>query len=130
MPMAAHFAFKILEAHKGQIVASAEPSSGHYNPFHVAQGGFAATVLDIVLGLVSITMLTDAEQSVATTDLVVRYFKAITERTGVMTALGTIIHAGSKTIAAESKLHDGSGRLYALAQSTSLILASRTERRS
>ena len=129
MPMANHFGFTILEADQGHVVATAIPSRSHYNPFHVAQGGFAATVLDIVLGLVSISVLGDAAVSVATTDLSVRYFRGITEKTGALTVTGSILHSGNKTVVAEAKLHDGLGKLYALAQSTSLILpttASRT----
>lgn len=124
MPMAQHFSFAIARADYGDVVATAMPSREHYNPFNVAQGGFAATVLDIVLGLVSISVMPVDAASVATTDLAVRYIRAITEETGPMTIRGSIVHAGNRAIVAEAKLYDSREKLYATAQSTSLVLRS------
>jgi len=121
MPMAQHFSFAIVHAEYGDVVATAVPSREHYNPFNVAQGGFAATVLDIVLGLVSISVMPVDASSVATTDLAVRYIRAITVDTGPVTIRGSIIHAGGRAIVAEAKLYDASEKLYATAQSTSLV---------
>ena len=122
MPMAEHFSLKIVEVEETYVVATARSSASHYNPFQVTQGGFAATVLDIVLGLVSIVAMPEGAKGVATTDLSVRYLRSINEHTGTMRVRGSIIHAGGRTIVAESKLYDGAGKLYATAQSTSLIL--------
>jgi len=122
MPMAQHFSFAIVHADYGDVVATAIPSREHYNPFQVAQGGFAATVLDIVLGLVSISAMPVEAASVATTDLAVRYIRAITEETGPMTIRGALVHAGNRAIVAEAKLYDSREKLYATAQSTSLVV--------
>ena len=65
MPMASHFSFRIKSVVRGDVVALATPSAEHYNPFGVAQGGFAGTVLDMTLGLVSISVLEEGA-SVAT----------------------------------------------------------------
>jgi uncharacterized protein (TIGR00369 family) len=121
MPMARHFDLKILDVQRGSVVATAAPDERHENPFRVVQGGFAATVLDIVLGLVSITELTGDMQSVATTDLSVRYIRAIREDTGLVTVRGRTIHAGNRVVVAECRLENAEGNLCAIAQSTSLI---------
>ena len=122
MGMAQHFSLEIVEAKRGSIVVSAIPTRAHYNPFEVVQGGFAATVLDIALGLVSISLLESESDSVATTDLGVRYLRSITEEVGPMTARGRSVHSGGRVIVAEAKLYDKSDTLYAIAQSTSLVV--------
>jgi uncharacterized protein (TIGR00369 family) len=121
MPMARQFSFRILECDAGSVKASAVPLADHENPFRVVQGGFAATVLDIALGLVSISVLTGDAESVSTTDLSVRYLRSIRGGSAPMTITASTIHVGRKVVVAESRLLDHSGVLYALAQSTSLI---------
>jgi uncharacterized protein (TIGR00369 family) len=121
MPMARHFSFRILSLDYGSVTASAVPESAHENPFEVVQGGFAATVLDIALGLVSISVLKDDAQSVATTDLSVRYLRSLRGGSDAMVIRASTIHVGRKIVVAESKLEDSAGTLFALAQSTSLI---------
>lgn len=121
MPMARHFGFRVVAFEYGRVTASATPQASHANPFQVVQGGFAATVLDIGLGLVSISVLTGDAESVATTDLSVRYLRSIRGEGEPMAITASAIHVGRKIVVAESKLLDSSGALYALAQSTSLI---------
>jgi len=122
MPMARHFSFRILTVAQGNVSASAVPSVAHENPFQVVQGGFAATVLDIALGLVSISVLTGDAESVATTDLTVRYLRSIKgDAEHPMTIQATTIHVGRRIVVAEARLEDHLGKLCALAQSNSFI---------
>lgn len=121
MPMARHFSFRIVTIEYGRVTATAIPEPVHENPFEVVQGGFAATVLDIALGLVSISVLSGDAASVATTELSVRYLKSIRGETGQMTITASTIHVGRTVVVAEAKLQDSAGNLVALAQSTSLI---------
>jgi uncharacterized protein (TIGR00369 family) len=87
----------------------------------VVQGGFAGSVLDIALGLVSISVLTEDASGVATTDLSVKYFRAIYETTGFLDIEASVVHLGRTIVVAQAQLIDGAGRLCASAQSTSLI---------
>jgi len=121
MPMAGHFAFRLLEIGKGSIVAEATPDSSHENPFHVVQGGFASTVLDMALGILTISVLTSAAVSVATTDLSVRYLRGVSSNSGRMIIRGSVLHAGRQVIVAQTILEDSQGKLCAIAQSSSLI---------
>jgi uncharacterized protein (TIGR00369 family) len=118
--MARHFGFRIVAFDYGTVTASATPQQSHENPFKVVQGGFAAAVLDIALGLVSISVLTGDAESVATTDLSVRYLRSIRGE-GEMTITASAIHGGRKSVVSEAKLLDSAGKLYGLAHSTSLI---------
>jgi|GEM_PF-2042883 len=128
MPMARHFGFRITSVESGLVIATATPSSEHENPFAVAQGGFAGTVLDIALGLVSISVLTGDATSVATTDLSVRYFRPILASTGTLDIRATIVHLGRTTVVAEATLTGAGAKRYATAQSNSLILRTPSSR--
>jgi uncharacterized protein (TIGR00369 family) len=121
MPMARHFGFRIVAFDYGTVTATATPQPSHENPFKVVQGGFAATVLDIALGLVSISVLTGDAESVATTDLSVRYLRSIRGEGEPLQITTSAIHAGRKSVVAEAKLLDSSGQLFAIAHSNSFI---------
>ena len=122
MPMALPFDFRIVQVERGTVAATATPSEQHYNPFGIVQGGFAATVLDIALGLVSITVLEDDAISVATTDLSVRYIRSIRVEAGTLFIRANVVHAGRQTIVSEAFLESDEGKLLATSQSTSLIV--------
>jgi uncharacterized protein (TIGR00369 family) len=126
MPMAEHFDFELVGAAKGEVRARATPAAHHENPFGVAQGGFAGTVLDMALGLVSISVLSGSATGVATTDLSVRYMRPINAATGTLDIRAEVLHVGKTIVVSEARLLDGEGRLYACAQSTSLISHRRT----
>ena len=126
MPMAKPWAFVITKIERGELLAQATPAEAHQNPFGVVQGGFAATVLDIALGLVTITLFEDASKTMAaTTDLFVRYFAPILATTGELRIRARIVHQQGKTIVAEAFLEDLDGMKYAYAQSN-CIAAKRT----
>jgi uncharacterized protein (TIGR00369 family) len=121
MPMAELFAFELRLVERGTVLASACASERHYNPLGVVQGGFAGTVLDIALGLASISVLEGDANGVATTDLSVRYLRPILASTGALQVSATVLHAGRTIVVAEATLKDANGKSYALAQSTSLV---------
>lgn len=126
MPMAGPWAFRIVRVEQGDVLARATPGSQHENPFGVVQGGFAATVLDIALGLVTITLMDDPSKTMAaTTDLIVRYFTPVLASSGELTAHARIVHHQGRTIVAEAFLEDDSGVKYAYAQSN-CVVAKRT----
>lgn len=122
MPMAGLFSFELRRVEFGRISASARPSKNHYNPFGVVQGGFASSVLDIALGLVSISVLSGDATSVATADVATRYLRPIYESTGIMEIEASTLHQGRTIVVAQAALRDGLGALYALAQSSSVIV--------
>ena len=120
--MARRWNFKIVKIERGAITATACANASHENPFGVIQGGFQATVLDLVLGLVTISVMDDPSTTMAaTTDLTVRYFQPVLATTGCLNVKGTLVHRQGKQIVAEAFLEDGSGVRYAYAQSSSIL---------
>jgi len=48
--------------------------------------------------------------------------RAITSETGPLRAIGKVVHAGKRVATAEARLEDPSGKLYAHATSTCIVL--------
>jgi uncharacterized protein (TIGR00369 family) len=121
MPMAELFDFELLAVERGFVRARAVPSKRHYNPLGVVQGGFASTTLDIALGLASLTVLEGDAEGVGSTDLSVRYLRAMRVEDGPMLVEATVLHVGRTVVVAEARMTGEGGRIFALAQSTSVI---------
>ena len=78
-PIAELFGFEIVEAEHGRAVFAMEPAEWMYNPIGMVHGGVAATLLDSCMGCAVHTTL-EAGVGYTTTDLQVRYIRAMSER--------------------------------------------------
>jgi uncharacterized protein (TIGR00369 family) len=124
MPMAELVGFEIGKVERGAVTGSAQPAHRHVNPFRVVQGGFAATALDIALGLVCITVLDDAHHTmVATTDLLVRYLRPILPEAPRVLIRAKILEKIERAIVADAYLHDEGGQTLAYAQCNCRIVS-------
>jgi uncharacterized protein (TIGR00369 family) len=119
--------FKILDVERGKIRITGRPTSQHYNPLGVVHGGFASILMDLALGHVSITVLASMKEGVSTTDLSLKFVRPIVQETGELVCNATVVHSGRKIVIAEAYLRDASGKLYATAQSTCLVIPNRIE---
>jgi uncharacterized protein (TIGR00369 family) len=102
-PIAVLLGFEILEAEKGRAVFAMHPAEWMYNPIGSVHGGIAATLLDSCMGCAVHTTL-DAGVGYSTTDLQVRYIRAMSNATGRVLAEGRVVHAGRRTATAEGRL--------------------------
>jgi uncharacterized protein (TIGR00369 family) len=102
-PIAELLGFTIVEADEGRAVFAMEPAEWMYNPIGSVHGGIAATILDSCMGCAVHTTL-EAGIAYTTTDLQVRYIRAMTEQTGRVLAEGRVIHRGKRTATAEGRL--------------------------
>ncbi len=124
-PIGAFVDFEIEKISRGHLTGTGVPNEKHYNPLGVVHGGFASTLLDLALGHVSITILDDMSNAVTTTDLSVKYVRSISSKTGKLRWEANVLHSGKTVVIAEADLADESGKLYATAQSTCLIVRRR-----
>src|SRR5579859_3741571 len=122
-PIGTFVGFALTKVEKGYLEAVGTPTEAHYNPLGVVHGGFSSTLMDLALGLVSLTTMPSMENHVTTADLTLRYLRPILASTGLMTVAASVIHAGRRTIVAEASLRGADQRLYTLAQSTLLVVA-------
>ena len=119
-PIAATLGLVPVELEEGRVVFEVEPAEYHYNPIGMVHGGFAATILDSAMGCAVHTKL-PARVAYTTLELKVNYLRPLKVESGVVRAVGTVIHAGRTTALAEGRLLSADGTLYAHATTTCLV---------
>jgi uncharacterized protein (TIGR00369 family) len=121
-PIAELLDFEITLVEPGRVIFAIEPAEWMYNPIGSVHGGVAATLLDSSLGCAIHTVL-EAGQRYTTTDLHVRYVRAMTAQTGRVLADSRVVHAGRKLATAEGRLYaESDEKLFAHATTSCLIL--------
>lgn len=121
-PIAKLMGFSLVEVEPGHAVFECVPGPQHYNPIGVVHGGLAMTLLDSTMGCCvqsSLPLGTGYTTLEAKTNLV----RAITSTTGKLRAIGKLVHAGKRVATAEGRLEDESGKLYAHASTTCIVLS-------
>ena len=108
-------------AEKGKVSVGFEPAEFHYNALGTVHGGVIATVIDIVTGSAVHSTL-KAGQGFTTLTLELKYHRAVTVKSGRLTATAKVITRGRDIVTAEAKLLDKNDRLFAAATSTLMIL--------
>ena len=109
-----------IAADEGFVVFEGTPSPAVYNPMGAVHGGYAATLLDTVMGLAVATRLAD-DQGFTTLELKVAYHRGMTEKTGPVRGEGKVITFGRRAAFTEGRIVDDKGNLYATATSTCLV---------
>ncbi len=122
-PIASTLDFHPVELEAGRVVFEGEPKQFVFNPIGSVHGGYAAAMLDTVLGC-SIQSTLEAGQGYTTVELKVNYVRAMTDTTGFVRAEGKIVHVGKSLATAEAKLYGrDDGKLYAHGSTTCFVFA-------
>ena len=108
-------------AEKGKVSVGFDPREFHYNALGTVHGGVIATVIDIVMGSAVHSTL-KAGQGFTTLTLELKYHRAVTAKSGRLTATAEVVTRGRDIVTAEAKLIDKNDRLFANATSTLMIL--------
>ncbi len=119
-PIGKALGFRLSEVELGRVTFSYTPVFDHYNPLGSVHGGIAATLLDSVMGCCIHTML-KAGTGYTTVEIKINYVRAMTDRTGPVTAEGKVINVGSRIATSEGRLHDSTGKLLAHGTTTCLV---------
>ena len=120
-PIAVVLGFSLTEVEPGHAVFEFTPGEQHYNPIGVVHGGMAMTVLDSAMGCCVQTRV-PAGGGYTTLEAKTNLVRAITDKTGRLRAIGKLVHLGSRIATAEGRLEDASGKLYAHASTTCIVL--------
>lgn len=110
-----------LEVEPGKVTFTARPGEQHYNPIGMVHGGFAATLLDSAMGC-AVQSLLGAGIAYSTLEIKVSYVRPLTAASGRVLASGQVVHGGRTIATAEGRVTDGSGRLYAHATTTCMVM--------
>ena len=106
---------------KGHVSFYITPQEFHYNPLGTVHGGLAATILDSC-NSISANCQLDKGFLAMTTDIRVNYLRPMTVSTGEVTASAEIEKIGKRVIFVTGTLKDKNGKVYAIANSTELIV--------
>jgi uncharacterized protein (TIGR00369 family) len=120
-PIGRTLGFSLTEVEEGRAVFEGAPGIESYNPIGMVHGGYAATLLDSACGCAVHSMLSPT-QTYSTLELKVAYHRPLTDKTGRIRAEGKVVSLGRRAGFAEATLTDASGRLYATATSTLLVM--------
>lgn len=117
--MADTMAIRPIAADEGYLKLEVMPDERHLNPAGLVHGGYAATVLDMVTGIVVQTVL-EAGQSCVTVDLQVQMIKPLPLSIPCV-AEGFITRRTRQLAFTRGHLVDEQGAIFAHAQSTVMI---------
>lgn len=111
---------RVVDVENGSITFSCTPDASMYNPLGTVHGGAVCTLLDTVTGSAMHTTLPEGV-GFTSVEIKVNYLKAVTAASGPLTAVGSVVKAGSRIGFTEGEVTDASGNLVATATSTLLI---------
>lgn len=112
--------FALVEVAPGSATFQGTPQLKHYNPLGSVHGGWFATLLDSAVGCAVHTMM-PVGRGYTTTGLSINIVRAVSQKTGPLRAIGTVIHCGRQLATAEGRLVGPDGKLYAHATTTCLV---------
>lgn len=110
----------LTEAEPGRVVFTCTPDESAYNPIGAVHGGLVCTLLDSVAGCALHTTLPQGK-GYTSVEIKVSYLKAVRANSGTLTAVGTVVKAGSRVGFTEGVVTDESGAIVATATSTLLV---------
>ena len=110
-----------LSFENGRVTFRLTPQEFHYNPLGSVHGGVFATLLDSACGCAVHTKLA-AGVFYTSLDLSVKFLRPVSIDTGEIAAEGTVVHLGRRMALAEARILDASGKVYATANSSCLIM--------
>lgn len=111
---------EVAEVRYGEVVMHCKAGEGHLNPMGGVHGGFAATVLDSVTGCAVHSALMSGA-SYGTVDLSVKLVRPIPIGKRLR-AEGRLMNLSKSVAIAEGRILDETGKLYAHATCTCMIL--------
>jgi len=120
-PIARLLGFTLVEVEPGRAVFEVIPGEQHYNPIGVVHGGLAMTLLDSAMGC-SVQTQMPAGGGYTTLEAKTNLVRAISAETGLLRAIGKVVHVGKRIATAEARLEDKAGKLYAHATTTCIVL--------
>jgi uncharacterized protein (TIGR00369 family) len=111
---------RVVDVENGRAEFTCTPDASMFNPLGTVHGGALCTLLDTVTACAMHTTLPEGV-GYTSVEIKVNYLKAVTAAGGPLTAVGSVVKAGSRIGFTEGKVTDASGNLVATATSTLLI---------
>jgi uncharacterized protein (TIGR00369 family) len=119
-PISGLMDFTMVSAEPGKVVFTCRPDESAYNPIGSVHGGLVCTLLDSVAGCALHSTL-PAGRGYTSVEIKISYLKGVRTESGLLTATGTVVKAGSRVGFTEGVVTDASGAVVATASSTLLV---------
>ena len=119
-PIAGLMQMALTEAAPGRVVFTCTPDESAYNPIGAVHGGLVCTLLDSVAGCALHSTLPQG-RGYTSIEIKVSYLKPVRASSGLLTAVGTVVKAGSRVAFTEGVVTDATGAAVATATSTLLV---------
>jgi uncharacterized protein (TIGR00369 family) len=120
-PIAQLLGMRLVKVEPGEAVFECTPGEQHYNPIGVVHGGLAMTLLDSAMTC-AVQTRAAAGSGFTTVEAKTNFVRPITAGTGVIRAVGKVLHVGSRLATAEGRIVDAADKLYAHATTTCILL--------
>ena len=120
-PIAGPMRMRLVAVDLGRAEFASNPDAHLLNPIGTVHGGYAMTLLDSCMGCAVHSTL-EAGEAYITVEAKVNMVRPIMPATGIVHAVGTVIHRGRTTATAEGKLTAGNGKLLAHGTTTCSIM--------
>jgi uncharacterized protein (TIGR00369 family) len=119
-PIASLLGMTLVSVSPGSAVFTLTPDESMFNPIGTVHGGIVCTLLDSALGCALHTTL-PAGKGYTSVEIKVSYLKPVLPSSGLLTATGRVVRAGSRVGFTEGEVTDASGAIVATASSTLLV---------
>ena len=119
-PISGLMEFALVSAEPGRVVFTCRPDESAYNPIGAVHGGLVCTLLDSVAGCALHSTLPQGK-GYTSVEIKINYLKAVRLSSGLLTATGTVVKAGSRVGFTEGVVTDAGGAVVATASSTLLV---------
>ncbi|MGY1609486.1 MULTISPECIES: PaaI family thioesterase [unclassified Geodermatophilus] len=119
-PIAQLLQMDLTTVEEGRVEFTCAVDESVYNPIGVVHGGLVCTLLDSVAGCAVHTTLPHGV-GYTSIELKVTYLRAVTQASGRLTAVGTVVKPGRRVAFAEGQVLDAAGKTVATASSSLLV---------
>ncbi|MCW2842112.1 MAG: hypothetical protein JWN22_28 [Nocardioides sp.] len=119
-PIAGLIQMGLASAEPGTAVFTCTPDESAYKPIGAVHGGLVCTLLDSVAGCALHSTLPQG-RGYTSVEIKVNYLRPVRSTSGLLTATGSVVKAGSRVAFTEGVVTDASGATVATATSTLLV---------
>lgn len=119
-PIAMTLDFRLTEVERGRAVFQGTPTFAVYNPIGSVHDGYMATLLDSCMGC-AVHSLLEPGQGYTSLEIKINFTRALTDKTGLVTATGRVLTSGRRAATAEGHLIDAQDRILAHGTTTCLV---------
>lgn len=119
-PLESQMQFRFASVEDGRVVVTCTPDESQYNGLGTVHGGFLCALLDVVSGTALLSTLPQGK-GYTSLEIKISYLKSVSVKTGTLTAVGTLVKAGSRVGFTQGVVADDRDRILATATSTLLV---------